>query len=83
MVTKDSSNRLNCRFFFFWTVIDEIHVIGSRCGPFGSALKMLSKRLIDVSPLITEIFPFGTAREAFERAKDKETLKVLLHFDVY
>ena len=23
-------------------VIDEIHVIGSRCGPFGSALKMLS-----------------------------------------
>jgi len=62
-------------------VVDEIHVIGSRCGLFGPALKMLSKRLIDVSPLITEIFPFGTAREAFEKAKEKEILKVLLHFD--
>jgi alcohol dehydrogenase len=61
-------------------VIDEIQVIGSRCGPFGPALEILSKRLVDVRPLITEVFPFDRAEEAFERAKDKKAVKVMVDF---
>jgi threonine dehydrogenase-like Zn-dependent dehydrogenase len=61
-------------------VIDEITVVGSRCGPFAPALRALSGRLVDVRPLVTGIFPFERAREAFERARQKGSLKVLLDF---
>ena len=49
-------------------VIDEITVVGSRCGPFDPALRALSGGLIDVKPLITAVFPFKKAREAFDLA---------------
>lgn len=61
-------------------VVDEITVIGSRCGPFEPALDALSKKLIDVKPLITEIFPFDKARQAFERAIAKGVIKVIINF---
>ena len=61
-------------------VIDEITVVGSRCGPFGAALRALSGGLIDVKPLITAIFPFGRAREAFDLARKPGTLKTLITF---
>jgi threonine dehydrogenase-like Zn-dependent dehydrogenase len=61
-------------------VIDEITVVGSRCGPFAPALRALAGRLVDVRPLVTGTFPFERAREAFERARRKGSLKVLLDF---
>ena len=61
-------------------VVDEIKVIGSRCGPFEPALKALSTGLIDVKPLITATYPIEKAMEAFEKAKDKNSLKVLISF---
>lgn len=61
-------------------VVDEITVIGSRCGPFEPALDALSKKIIDVKPLITGIFHFDKAREAFERAIAKDALKVIIDF---
>lgn len=61
-------------------VVDEITVIGSRCGPFKPALEALSKRQINVSPLITKIFKFDKAAEAFDKAKDRDSLKVLIDF---
>jgi len=61
-------------------VVDEIKVIGSRCGPFEPALRALSSGLIDVKPLITAIYPIEKAMEAFERAADRNSLKVILTF---
>jgi threonine dehydrogenase-like Zn-dependent dehydrogenase len=61
-------------------VIDEIQVIGSRCGPFEPALRALSRRLIDVKPLITKIYRPEQAEEAFEKAEEKGALKVLIDF---
>ncbi len=61
-------------------VIDEITVIGSRCGPFEPALEALSKRLINVRPLITEIFPFSKAKIAFDRTMEKGSLKIIIDF---
>ena len=61
-------------------VIDEITVLGSRCGQFGAALRLLASEKIDFSPLISAKFKADDAIEAFERNKDKETLKVLLEF---
>lgn len=59
-------------------VIDEIRVVGSRCGPFPRALEALRKREIDVEPLIHAVYPLRDALDAFERAGQAPALKVLL-----
>ena len=62
-------------------VIDEITIVGSRCGPFAPALKALGNKLVDVKPLITREFCYEKAEEAFELSKTKGVLKVLLSFE--
>lgn len=59
-------------------VVDEITVIGSRCGPFDAALRLLEARRVDPTPLIMDIFPLSRAIEAMERAAQPGVLKVLL-----
>ncbi|GAB4376660.1 MAG: hypothetical protein Kow0042_23180 [Calditrichia bacterium] len=61
-------------------VINEITVIGSRCGPFSSALHLLRRKVIDPTDLITRILPFSEWQEAFQLAQQKESLKVILQF---
>lgn len=61
-------------------VIDEIRVQGSRCGQFAPALRLLKSGKIDFSPLISGTYPIDKALEAFEKNKEKNTLKVLLKF---
>ena len=59
-------------------VINEITVLGSRCGQFGPALRLLENKRIDFTPFISEVYPIDKAIEAFEANKSKETLKVLI-----
>ncbi|MCD4782553.1 MAG: alcohol dehydrogenase catalytic domain-containing protein [Candidatus Eremiobacteraeota bacterium] len=59
-------------------VVDEIRLVGSRCGPFKPALSALAKGKIDVNLLIWDILPFGDALSAFEKASRKGAGKVLL-----
>ena len=61
-------------------VIDEITVLGSRCGQFPAALRLLKSGRVDFSPLISALYPADIAIEAFEKNKEKDTLKVLLSF---
>jgi threonine dehydrogenase-like Zn-dependent dehydrogenase len=59
-------------------VIDEIHVQGSRCGPFAPALRALSQRRIDVIPLISARYVLDDGLTAFKHAGQKGVLKVLV-----
>ena len=59
-------------------VINEITVIGSRCGPFEPAINALADKKIDVKPLISATYPIDQAVEAFKLARQKGVLKVLL-----
>lgn len=59
-------------------VIDEVTVIGSRCGPFAPALEALTQKKVDVYPLITEVFPLKKGKQAFRKAAERGVLKVLL-----
>ncbi|MBI5305563.1 MAG: alcohol dehydrogenase catalytic domain-containing protein [Chloroflexi bacterium] len=59
-------------------VIDEISIIGSRCGPFAPALRLLEQRLVDVDSLSTAEYPLVRGVEAFERAVQPGVLKVQL-----
>ncbi len=59
-------------------VVDEITVVGSRCGPFEPALRALEKGTARVRQLIEDCIPFDRAAEAFEKASKAGSLKVLL-----
>lgn len=59
-------------------VVDEITISGSRCGPFDTALRLLSEGKVKVSPLVSGVFSFQQWREAFNLARDKESFKVLI-----
>lgn len=61
-------------------VINEITVVGSRCGQFAPVMRLLGKGAIDVKPLITKVVPFNQGIEAFELNRQKDTLKVILKF---
>jgi threonine dehydrogenase-like Zn-dependent dehydrogenase len=59
-------------------VVDEISIVGSRCGRFQPALHLLSKDAIDVESLISEEHPLSNAVHAMDRASTSGILKVLL-----
>jgi threonine dehydrogenase-like Zn-dependent dehydrogenase len=59
-------------------VVDEVSIIGSRCGPFDPALQLMEKEEVDPRPLIAAEFKLGEALEAFERATQPGVLKVLV-----
>jgi threonine dehydrogenase-like Zn-dependent dehydrogenase len=59
-------------------VINEIQVIGSRCGRFGPALDALTDGVVDPAPLISGIFPLEEARAALARASEPSIFKILL-----
>jgi threonine dehydrogenase-like Zn-dependent dehydrogenase len=59
-------------------VIDEVTIVGSRCGPFDRALAALEAGSIRVLPLIAERFDLSRGVEALEVAKSRSVLKVLL-----
>ncbi|MDF5719233.1 MAG: alcohol dehydrogenase catalytic domain-containing protein [Rhizonema sp. PD37] len=59
-------------------VVDEITLIGSRCGPFSAALNLLSQESVDVKSLIQARYPLSEGLTAFEHAQTKGVLKVLL-----
>lgn len=58
--------------------VDEIRVIGSRCGPFDAALRLLSAGMVDVESLIDARYPLDDGLQAVEHAARKGALKVLL-----
>ena len=59
-------------------VVDEIRVVGSRCGPFGAALRLLAQDLVNVEPLIHAEMHLDEALAAFELAVRPGILKVLV-----
>ncbi|MEB3119789.1 MAG: alcohol dehydrogenase catalytic domain-containing protein [Snowella sp.] len=62
-------------------VVDEITLIGSRCGPFSKALKLLVENKIKVDNLIQAKYPLNEGLAAFKHAQQRGVLKVLLEMD--
>jgi threonine dehydrogenase-like Zn-dependent dehydrogenase len=59
-------------------VIDEINLIGSRCGSFREAIRSLSEKQIDVASLIFRRMKLEQGVEAMELAARPDVLKVIL-----
>ena len=62
-------------------VVDEITIVGSRCGPFEPALRLLSGQWVDPLPLIDDRFTLQQGKLAFERASLPGTMKIILSPD--
>jgi threonine dehydrogenase-like Zn-dependent dehydrogenase len=72
--THHASTSLNASLI----AINEITVIGSRCGRFRPALDLLVNGDVDVSPFISDELPIEDGLRAFERAAQPSSLKVIL-----
>ncbi len=59
-------------------VVNEVTVVGSRCGPFEPALELLRSGRVKVRPLIAAEFPLARAKQALREAGRAGVLKVLL-----
>ncbi len=58
--------------------VDEITIVGSRCGPFETALSLLQKKKVVTAPFLTAVYPFEKWETAFRRARRRDSFKVLL-----
>ena len=59
-------------------VVGEVRVVGSRCGPFAPALRLLERRAVDVAALIAARYPLSKGLAAFEHASRPGVHKILL-----
>ena len=59
-------------------VVDELRLVGSRCGPFATALGLLEERRLDVESLIDARFPLSAGTDAFAHSRRSGVLKVVL-----
>jgi 2-desacetyl-2-hydroxyethyl bacteriochlorophyllide A dehydrogenase len=58
--------------------VDELRLLGSRCGDVEAAVKLLADGTIEVEDLIDEVYPLRDAKRAFEHAFQPDTLKIQL-----
>jgi threonine dehydrogenase-like Zn-dependent dehydrogenase len=59
-------------------VVNEITVVGSRCGPFGRGLREMATHRFPVERLITARYDLSQGLQAFQRARQRDALKVLV-----
>ncbi len=78
IVVLKSTHHASTSFNASLIVINEITIIGSRCGRFRPAIDLLVKGDIDVSPFISDKLPIEDGLRAFERAAQPDSLKVVL-----
>ncbi|MFO7760169.1 MAG: alcohol dehydrogenase catalytic domain-containing protein [Desulfobia sp.] len=78
VIVLKTTCRDECQLNLSSLVVDEISLIGSRCGPFPPALRLLAGKMVDPRPLIQQRFRLDEGEQAFARAARPGTLKVLL-----
>jgi threonine dehydrogenase-like Zn-dependent dehydrogenase len=78
LVLKSTMARVHPPSNWNLLVINEIHAVGSRCGPFRPALDALKARSVDVRPLIHGTYPLSEGVAALRRAGQKGMLKIQL-----
>ncbi|MBD3242302.1 MAG: alcohol dehydrogenase catalytic domain-containing protein [Chitinivibrionales bacterium] len=59
-------------------VVDEITVVGSRCGQFADAVRFMREHHPPLESLVTAVYPLSEAVAAFERSERSDSLKVIL-----
>ena len=79
VLKSTTSEQKGAQLNFSSLVVDEITLVGSRCGPFAPALHLLEKQIIDPTILITGRYQISEALAAFEQAALPGALKIILN----
>ncbi len=77
-IVMKSTYRGEAAFDFTRMVVDEVRIVGSRCGPFEPAIRALESGSLDPTPLIAARFPLEDGLAALEKAAEPGVLKVLI-----
>ena len=77
LVLKTTTHDLGTLSPIPW-ILDEITLVGSRCGPFAPALRMLASGTVDPTDLISAEYALDDGLAALDRAARRDTVKVLL-----
>ena len=65
-------------FNYTLMVVKEARIIGSRCGPFDKAIRLLRKKVVQVEPLITSTYKLEDGVEAFKKSFRRDQVKIHL-----
>jgi len=65
-------------FDYTRAVVNEITILGSRCGPFDAAIGLLERGKVRVDELVTSVYKLDDGIEAFKKSFDPDELKVQL-----
>ncbi len=77
-IVLKSTFRGSSQIDFSRLVVDEITIVGSRCGPFTPALQLLAKKLVDPRPLIDDCIPLKEGIRALEQASKPGIMKIAI-----
>jgi 2-desacetyl-2-hydroxyethyl bacteriochlorophyllide A dehydrogenase len=77
-IVMKSTYKGDMQINFSSIVVDEITLVGSRCGPFAPALNLLENGKIEPRPLITARYPLAEAERAIQHAGQPGAFKILL-----
>jgi threonine dehydrogenase-like Zn-dependent dehydrogenase len=77
-IVLKSTYKGEVRVNFSSIVVDEINLVGSRCGPFEPALGLLASGKVNIYPLINSRFNVSDGGKALQHAAQPGVLKVLL-----
>jgi alcohol dehydrogenase len=61
--------------------VNELHIVGSRCGPFPEAIAALQQETVRVRPLIHGVYSLDQGVRALQRAGEASVLKILLRME--
>jgi threonine dehydrogenase-like Zn-dependent dehydrogenase len=78
IIVLKSTYKGEVRVNFSTIVVDEVTIIGSRCGPFAPALGLLANNRMDPTGLIEGRYSLNAFQEAFQHASRPGALKVIL-----
>lgn len=77
VVVLKTTHHAETRLMLSQVVVNEVTIVGSRCGRLSSAIELLVSGKIDISPLISSRFRLEDGLKAFETAARPDTMKVL------
>ena len=76
VIAAKSTHGVKTSFNYTMAVVKEVKIVGSRCGPFKPAIKLLRNKLVRVKELITSTYDLDHTVEAFKKSFDRDQIKV-------
>ena len=78
IIAAKSTHGSKVSFDYTLSVVKELKIVSSRCGPFQPAIRLIREGIVNVKKLLTSKYPLRNALEAFEKSFHRDVIKVHL-----